>query len=49
VDTVELLLRAGASVDAVGMYSWTPLLVSQQFCKCQRREIEREYGGSFLF
>ena len=27
IDTVELLLRAAASVDAVGMYSWTPLLV----------------------
>jgi hypothetical protein len=27
LDTVELLLKAGASVDAVGMYSWTPLLV----------------------
>jgi ankyrin repeat-rich membrane spanning protein len=28
VDIVELLLQAGASVDAVGMYSWTPLLVA---------------------
>jgi len=27
-DIVEILLRAGASVDAVGMYSWTPLLVA---------------------
>ena len=27
-DIAEMLLRAGASVDAVGMYSWTPLLVA---------------------
>ena len=25
---ISLLLSAGASVDAVGMYSWTPLLVA---------------------
>jgi len=29
-DIVELLLRAGSSVDAIGMYSWTPLLVAAQ-------------------
>lgn len=30
-DIAEMLLRAGASVDAVGMYSWTPLLVAARY------------------
>ena len=31
IDIAEMLLRAGASVDAVGMYSWTPLLVAARW------------------
>ena len=30
-DIAESLLRAGASVDTVGMYSWTPLLVATRY------------------
>ena len=31
IDIAQMLLRAGASVDAVGMYSWTPLLVAARW------------------